>query len=319
MAVSIGYTLSSEEHRPEVLVKNARLAEEAGFGFLSISDHFHPWIDAQGQSGFVWAVLGAISQSTKKIPVMTGVTCPIMRIHPVILAQAAATTACLLEDRFIFGVGTGENLNEHVVGEGWPNINRRMEMLQEAVEIIREVWEGRVTDIPGAYFTVDQARIYSLPQTLPKITVSAMGTKSAQLAGEIGDGLVTTSPNKEVIDVFKESGGEGKPIYGQASVCYDVDEKKAMQTAAKYWPTSAISGQASQELPMPLHFEQLAKDVTPDKIGESMVCGANKKRHLEQIQQYIDAGFTHVYIHQVGPNQEEFIKFYAEEILPEFA
>lgn len=317
--VSIGYTLSAEEHPPQLLVENARKAEAAGFEFLSISDHFFPWVDSQGQSAFVWTVLGAIAQVTEKVPILTGVTCPIMRIHPVILAQAAATTAALYQGRFMFGVGTGENLNEHVVGMGWPNINTRLEMLREAVAIIRELWTGSLIDIQGSYFTVDQARIYSLPDSLPPILVSGMGPKAATLAGEIGDGLVSTSPQTEFVNEFAQAGGKGKPVYGQVTVCYDTDEQRAKETAAKIWPNSAISGQASQELPMPLHFEQLAKDVTPDKIAQSVVCGAEKEAHMNQIQQYVDAGFTHIYIHQIGPNQDAFMKFYQEEILPEFS
>lgn len=318
MAVSIGYTLSSEEQKPLEIVANAKRAEDAGFQFLSISDHFFPWTHTQGEAPFVWTSLGAISQATRDIPVMTGVTCPIMRIHPVILAQAAATAACLLEGRFMFGVGTGENLNEHVVGMGWPNINVRRQMMIEAVEIIRQLWTGKLIDLQGGYFTVDQARIFSLPEKLPPMLVSAIGPKTAVTAGEIGDGLVTTSPNAKVISNFKKSGGEGKPIYAQATVCYDPDEAKAKELAAKYWPTSAVGGQSSQELPMPLHFEQVAKDVTPEKIAKEIVCGPDKQKHIDQIKQFAEAGITHVYIHQVGPKQEEFFKFYEKEILPEF-
>jgi G6PDH family F420-dependent oxidoreductase len=316
--ISLGYTLSSEEHTARQLVENARRAEEIGFQFLSISDHFFPWVDAQGQSPFVWSVLGGISQVTKTIPVMTGVTCPIMRVHPVILAQATATVAALLENRFWFGVGTGENLNEHVTGSGWPNINTRLEMLQEAVTIIRQLWQGELVDFNGIYFHADQAKIYSLPQTLPPVYVSAMGTKAAEVAGQIGDGLITTSADKETMQIFDQTGGAGKPKYIQASVCYDSDEQRAKETAAKFWPNTAIDGQASQELPMPLHFEQLSKSVTPDQIAQQVVCGPDKAKHTEQIKKYAEAGFSHVYIHQIGPNQEEFFKFYQEQVLPEF-
>lgn len=315
---SLGYTLSAEELAPQLLVENARKAEEAGFDFLSISDHYFPWVDAQGQSPFVWSVLGAISGVTSEVSVMTGVTCPIMRIHPVILAQASATTATLFQGRFMFGVGTGENLNEHVVGLGWPNINTRLEMLREAVKLIRELWSGKLIDIQGAYFTADQARIYTLPDSPPPVLVAGTGSKSAELAGQIGDGLVSTAPQLDVVKEFADSGGEGKPVFGQVTVCYDTDEQRAKETAAEFWPNAAISGQASQELPMPLHFEQLSKDVTPDKMAEQVVCGPDKEAHKQQIQQYIDAGFTHIYIHQIGPNQDAFMQFYQKEIFPEF-
>lgn len=315
---SLGYTLSAEELAPQLLVENARKAEEAGFDFLSISDHYFPWVDAQGQSPFVWSVLGAISGVTSEVSVMTGVTCPTMRIHPVILAQASATTATLFQGRFMFGVGTGENLNEHVVGLGWPNINTRLEMLREAVKLIRELWSGKLIDIQGAYFTADQARIYTLPDSPPPVLVAGTGSKSAELAGQIGDGLVSTAPQLDVVKEFADSGGEGKPVFGQVTVCYDTDEQRAKETAAEFWPNAAISGQASQELPMPLHFEQLSKDVTPDKMAEQVVCGPDKEAHKQQIQQYIDAGFTHIYIHQIGPNQDAFMQFYQKEIFPEF-
>ncbi len=316
--VSIGYALSSEEQTPRQLIDNARLSEKAGFDFISISDHFHPWTNSQGQSPFIWTILGGIAEATEQIPIMTGVTAPIIRIHPVILAQATATTAALLEGRFLFGVGSGENLNEHVVGLGWPNIKIRHAMLRESIEIIRELWNGKLTNIHGSYYTVDQARIYTLPEQRPPIIISALGPKAARLAGEIGDGLVTTSPNKAVLDTFDQAGGKGKPKYIQVTVCYDTDEQRAKETAAKIWPNAVVSGQASQELPMPLHFEQLAKEATPDKISEMVVCGPDKQQHIEQIQQCINAGFSHVYIHQVGQNQAEFIKFYQEQIIPEF-
>ena len=314
--ISIGYTLSSEEHTPQDLITIAQHAEQAGFEFLSISDHFHPWVDAQGESAFVWSILGALSQATEKIPIMTGVTAPIMRIHPVILAQATATTAALLNGRFLFGVGTGENLNEHVVGLGWPNINTRLQMLEEAIGLIRELWKGTLTDIQGSYFTIDQARIYSLPQQPPPIIISATGPKSAMLAGQIGDALVTTGPQTKVIEAFQKAGGQSKPIYGQVTVCYDQSEQKAKQIAARNWPNTMVSGQASQELPMPIHFEQLTSSLTPDQIAEKVPCGPDPQKHLEQIQSYLQAGFTHIYIHQIGPNQKECMDFYQSQIIP---
>ena len=315
--VAIGYTLSSEEQAPVDLVKNAQKAEQIGFEFLSISDHYFPWVDAQGQSAFVWSVLGGISQVTKKIPVMTGVTCPILRIHPAILAQASATTAALFGNRFWFGVGTGENLNEHVIGMGWPNINMRLEMLEEAVAVMRELWTGKLVDLRGAYYSVDQARIYSLPAKPPPVLVSAMGPKAAELAAKIGDGLVTTTPDSKTIEMYKAKGGEGKPIYGQITVCFDEDEKKAAETATKYWPNTTISGQASQELPMPLHFEQLTQSVTPDKIAEQVPCGPKVEKYIEAINSYREAGFTHIYLHQIGPEQDKFLTFYQQTLQPE--
>src|SRR5436190_10571348 len=197
--MELGFSLSSEEHRSNPLVEQARRAEEAGFTFALISDHFHPWVDQQGQSPLVWGILGAISQVTEKLRLGTGVTCPIRRIHPVILAQAAATAASLMPGRFFLGVGTGENLNEHITGEHWPPIETRQLMLREAVQIIRRLWLGETTTIYGDYFTVENARIYTLPDELPPIYVAAAGPKSGELSGEIGDGLISTAPDKETV------------------------------------------------------------------------------------------------------------------------
>jgi coenzyme F420-dependent glucose-6-phosphate dehydrogenase len=314
--IQLGYALSSEEHDAQSLVNNAVKAEQAGFSFALISDHFHPWINTQGQSPFVWAVIGGISQKTKKLRLGTGVTCPIIRIHPAILAQAAATAGQLMEGRFFFGVGTGENLNEHVVGLGWPPIRVRQLMLKEAVQIIRLLWEGENTSFYGEYFTVEDARIYSLPDTLPDILVAASGPQSAILAGEIGDGYIGTSPQKEIVRQFTESPGIPKPTYGQITVCVAKSEKEALDLTMKWWPNSAIPGQFSQEARVPAYFQQMAKMVTPDHIKTQYVLGSDPQAHLKEIQKYADAGFDHIYIHQIGPNQDLFFKFYEKEILP---
>jgi G6PDH family F420-dependent oxidoreductase len=223
----IGYTLSSEEHGPQTLINNAALAEDAGFDFVGISDHFAPWTETQGHSSFVWTVLGGIAQATADIGVLVEVTCPIMRYHPAIVAQAAATSASLLEGRFSLGVGTGEYLNEHVVGEGWPHIDVRREMLAEAVDIIRKLWSGHYIDHYGEYFTVEQGKIYTLPDELPPIIVSGLGPKSIALAGQIGDGLVSLAPSPEFIKTFDDNGGRGKSKYAQINVCYASTREEA--------------------------------------------------------------------------------------------
>lgn len=315
----IGMALSSEEHGAPTLVKLAKKAEDSGFSFVSISDHFHPWIDSQGNSPFVWTVLGGISQVTKSIQVMTGVTSTIIRIHPVILAQAAATVAQLLPGRFLFGVGTGENLNEHIVGQGWPAIEVRRMMFEESIEVIRLLWEGGMKSFYGSFYTVEKARIYSLPPTLPPILISGLGKVSAAMAGKIGDGFVCTKPDKSLVKAFEKAGGKSKPKYGQITVCYASTEEEAKRIAFRYWPISAMGGEAHQELRIPAHFEQLAQAATPDMVAKQIVCGPEKHRHVDAIQQMIDAGFDHVYIHQVGPDQESFLKFYEKNILPEFA
>ncbi len=317
--VRIGYALSSEEHRPTDLVRHARLAEEAGFTYALISDHFHPWVAAQGQSAFVWSVLGGIAEATTTLEIGTGVTCPTIRIHPAIIAQAAATTAAMMPGRFFLGVGTGENLNEHVLGDRWPDWDVRVRMLVESVEVIRELWKGEVTSFEGEFFDVENARIYTLPDKPIPIHIAASGPKMAGIAGKIGDGLIATGPERELISAFEKGRRAKRPLFGQVTVCWGRDEKAARKTAHRMWPTAAIPGESGQELPNPKHFEQLAEIVTEDMIAERIVCGPDIDRHVEAIEKYVDAGFDHVYVHQVGPDQEGFLKAYAKDVLPRFS
>ena len=317
--VQIGYTLSSEEFRPNELVELAVQAEEVGFDFASISDHFHPWMDSQGQSPFVWSTLGGIAARTSRMPIMTGVTPLSLHYHPTIVAQAVATIADMMPGRFCFGIGTGEALNEHITGEVWPPVTIRQEMMQESLEIIRELWKGEYTTVEGAYYTVHNARLYTLPEKLPPVIVSATGPETARIAGEIGDALVSTAPNKEVVKAFKESGGEGKPIYGQLTICYGEDEEAAKQTALDIWGYTVLGGQASQELSLPKHYQEAIKSfATPDLVAESVTCGPDAAKYHEKIQEYIDAGFDHIYIHQVGQDQQGFFDFAKREILPKY-
>jgi G6PDH family F420-dependent oxidoreductase len=316
--VELGYALSSEEHRPLDLVRNAVQAEEAGFTFALVSDHFHPWIDRQGQSPFVWSVLGGIGLATERLVVGTGVTCPTMRIHPAIVAQAAATAASMLPGRFFLGVGTGENLNEHVLGLRWPATMVRRQMLEEAVEVMRDLWRGELTSHHGRHYTVENARIYTLPQEPIDVMVAAGGTAAAELAGRIGDGLIGTSPDEEAVDAFDGAGGEGKPKYAQVTVCWAEREEDARRTALEWWPNAALEGPLNQELALPSYFEAASAMVAEDDIAKAIVCGPDPEAHAKQIDAYVDAGFTHVYVHQVGPDQEGFLRFYASEMLPRY-
>jgi coenzyme F420-dependent glucose-6-phosphate dehydrogenase len=317
-----GYALSSEEHRPLDLVRYARRAEEVGFDFAFLSDHFHPWLDRQGQSPFAWSVLGGIATSTDRLTVGTGVTALSLRIHPAILAQAAATIGDMLPGRFWFGVGTGENLNEHVTGEPWPEHSQRAAMLEEAVEIIRRLWTGELVDHRGDFYDVVRARIYTLPEQLPPILVAASGPESAEVAGRIGDGLISTAPKEEIVDAYRGArGGSGdtnrsRPIVGQVTVCWADDEASARRIAREWWPTAALPGDNSQELPLPSSFEALAAIVTEDQVAERVACGPDPEVHLAKIQLFLDAGFDHVYLHQVGPDQEGFFRFAEQELLP---
>ncbi len=310
----IGVFLSSEEHGPGSLVSQATLAERAGFRSVFISDHFHPWIDRQGESPFVWSVIGAISATTD-LKVTTGVTCPTSRIHPAILAQAAATAQLLLDGRFVFGVGSGEALNEHILGARWPSVATRLEMLEEAVGVIRELWAGGVVRHDGRHYCVDNARIYSLPDTTPPIAVSAFGPESLAVAARIGDGFITTDPDADMVRSYRRQGGAG-PTIGVLKVCWDSDEARARKLVHDLWPTEALPGQLSQELPMPAHFEQAAAIVTEDMVAEMVSCGPDPERHVAAVRQFLDAGFDEVYVNQIGTDWPGFLDFYRREMQP---
>ena len=314
----IGYAISSEEHAPRDILHHARRAEEAGFPFALISDHFHPWVDRQGHSPFVWSVLGGIAHATERLRIGTGVTCPMIRIHPAIIAHATATIAAMMPGRFFLGVGTGENLNEHILGDRWPPHDVRSEMLEEAVAVIRLLWQGGEQTHRGRHYTVENARLYTLPEEPPPIMVAGSGPRAARLAGRIGDGLINTAPDAEVRETFERAGGAGKPRYAQMTVCWAADEAQARRTAFEIWPNGGLKGELSQELPTPAHFEQAAKLVTEEMVAEEVVCGPDPERHIAKIQAYVDAGYDHIYVHQVGPDQEGFFRFYEREILPRF-
>jgi G6PDH family F420-dependent oxidoreductase len=313
--VELGYAISSEEHWPNDIVTHAKRAEEVGFTFSLISDHFHPWVDAQGHSPFVWSVIGGISQATDSLKLGTGVTCPTIRIHPAIIAQAAATSAAMMPGRFFLGVGTGEALNEHVTGERWPSADERRDMLEEAIDLMRTLWKGGFQSYKGLYYQAEDARIYTLPKEPIQVMVAAAGPKAAELAGRVGDGLICTSPDAELVKAFEAAGGAGKPRYGQFTCCWANTVEEATQTALKIWPNGAIPGELGQELPLPRHFEQAAQLVDEQAIAKSMVLGPDPKPYLDKIKEWADTGVDHVYIHQVGPDQEGFFTFAKEHLL----
>lgn len=318
--VSLGYALLSEEHDPDTLIENARLAEEAGFAFAVVSDHYHPWTPTQGQSPFVWAVLGALAKQTERMTLGTGVTCPTIRMHPAIVAQAAATVACMAPDRFFLGVGTGERLNEHVLGDPWPSPPVRREMLDEAVEVIRELWTGEMVNHQGAYYTVERARIYTLPQTPPPVLVAAGGEAIGSLAGEIGDGLISTSPNADLVRQFDEAGNgrARRPRIGMTHCCWAESEEEGLQTMARQWPNAALGGQLGQEIGVPEDFAAAAQHISADTFRGHLACGPDPQPYVDLIRSYVDAGFDHVFIHQVGHQQAGFIDFFRREVMPQF-
>ena len=312
----LGFAISSEDHEPRELVRQAALAERAGFTFCLISDHYHPWTDAQGHSPFVWSTLGGIAQATERIRVGTGVTCPMIRIHPAIVAQAAATVACLMPGRFFLGVGSGENLNEHILGDRWPLPDERLDMLEEAVRVMRLLWQGGEQTYRGRHYTVDHARVYDLPEKGVDVYVAATAPNAAELAGSIGDGFISTAPEKEYVERFESAGGKGKEKLGMMHCAYDSDAKKGLERATKLWPNLALKGPLGQELATPSDFEEAAAMVDEDDVAETTPSGPDPDPYLKQIEKYADAGFTHVYIHQIGDNQDEFAEFAAKELMP---
>jgi G6PDH family F420-dependent oxidoreductase len=312
-----GYALSSEEHSPARLVENARKAEEAGFEFAMISDHFHPWVDAQGESPFVWSVIGAIAQATDRIRLGTGVTCPTIRIHPAIVAHAAATSAALMPGRFFLGVGSGENLNEHILGDHWPAPDERLELLEEAIEVMRLLWQGGYQTHRGKHYVVENARLYTLPEEPVQVAVAAAKEQAAELAGRVGDAFVNTSPEREPIEQFERAGGKGKPKYGQVTVCWAQSEDEAAQTVRDVWPTAALGGDLSYELPLPRHFEQATENVEPGDFEGKLPLGPDPAKYLEQIGELVKVGYTHVYLHQIGRDQDGFFRFWQERLEPE--
>ena len=314
--VEYGLTLSSEEHSPERLVEIAVGAEKVGFDFVSISDHFHPWISEQGHSPFVWSVLGAISSATDSIGVAVGVTCPTVRIHPAINAHAVATTARLLEGRFTWGVGSGENLNEHILGDGWPPADIRLEMLDEAIEVMRRLWTGESVTFRGEHYWVEDARIFDLPENLPPVIVSAFGDNAAKLAAEKGDGLWITGIRNDVIDTFRDNGGSG-PIYSQLSLCWDPDRKAALDRATRLWPNTALPGQLAQDLRTVQHFEEAVKLIDSEQMEQAeLPLGPDPEPILDSIQKAAKAGIDHIYLHQIGDPLDGFLEFWEKEIRP---
>ena len=316
---SYGFTLSSEEQAPNDLVAHATRAEELEFDFVSISDHYHPWTTSQGHSPFVWSVLGAIAQATERVDVGVGVTCPIVRIHPAVIAQATATTSLLFEGRFFWGVGTGEALNEHIVGVRWPRPEVRLEMLEEAVQIVRELWKGETVDCRGRYYEVDNARVFDPPEAGIPVIVSGFGPASAELAGRIGDGYWGTSPEKELLDAFEKAGGTG-PRYAQLALCWGDDEETAKKTVREIWPNAGVSGQLSQDLPTWTHFEQATEPLTVEQVTSSIPCGPDITGDvLDSVRKYLDAGYDHLYFHQIGHDQDGFFRFWESELRSELA
>ena len=313
----IGYTMMCEQAGPKQLVRDVVLAEEAGFDFAVISDHYFPWLDSQGHAPYAWSVLGAAAQATDHIPLMTYVTCPIRRYHPAVVAQKAATMQLLSDGRFTLGLGAGENLNEHIVGGGWPIAATRHEMLEEAVEIIRTLWTGDTLTLRGKYYDVEEAEIWDLPETNPPIGIAVSGRSSCRLAGRHADIMIAVEPRAELGQMFDEAGGSNKPRVGQIALSYDPDRNLAVQRAMHQFRWFTGGWRVNAELPVPASFDQASRTVREADISEKMPCGPDLEKHVAGIRQFELAGFTHVALIQVGADtQEQFMAWAATKLLP---
>lgn len=311
-----GYKLSAEGFGPHELVRQAKLAEASGFDFVEISDHYHPWLDSQGHSPFAWTVLGAIAASTESVGLATGVTCPTVRYHPAIIAQAAATLAIISDGRFTLGVGSGERLNEHVVGRGFPAVADRQAMLREALEIIRLLWQGGYQSYRGEYLDLEDARVFDLPDELPVIAVAAGGTDAAELAADLGDGMFGTEPKPELVQAYRDAGGNG-PRYGEVGLAWAEDEATAVKAAFESSRWSLTGWKVMSELPNPVNFEASARFVREEDVAAQMPCGPDAAAHLEAIREYERVGYDHVVLANNGPDPDGFMDFFARELKPQ--
>jgi G6PDH family F420-dependent oxidoreductase len=313
-----GYTMMTEQSPPDQLVRDLQMAEEAGFGFSVISDHYQPWLESQGHSGYCWSILGAAAQATERIGLMTYVTCPILRYHPAVVAQKAATMQILSGNRFRLGLGAGENLNEHVVGQRWPAVGARHEMLDEAVEVIRALFEEDGTvNYRGSYFDVEQAQLWDRPSQQVPIGIAVSGPDSCRLAGRHADIMVAVEPEAELVQMFNEAGGQGKPIVGQIALAYDPDRETAVQRAHDQFRWFGLGWKVNADLPNPESFEGATQFVTPEQVGEALSCGPDLEEHVEAIRPFVEAGFSEVALVQIGAEeQESFIRWAQSELLP---
>lgn len=314
--VAIGYTMMCEQRTPKDLVADVARAEQAGFEFAVISDHYHPWVEAQGHSPYAWSILGAAAQATEHIPLMTYVTCPIVRYHPAVVAQKAATIALLSDGRFRLGLGAGERLNEHVVGEEFPPVDLRHETLEEAVEIIRRLFAGGYVTYRGAHFDVESARLFDLPPTPVEIGIAVSGRSSCDLAGRLGDLLIATEPKPDLIRMFGEAGGSGKPAVGQIPVCWGPDKAACASLAHEQFGWSLGGWKLQAELPNIVNFEAFSDVVTDEQVAEKIPCGPDLDQIVQGVKQFADAGFTEVALVQIGPAQAEFCAMYERELAP---
>lgn len=312
--MEIGYKLAAEAFGPEELIRQAVAAEAAGFDFVEMSDHFHPWLESQGHSPFAWTVLGAVAARTDHVGLATGVTCPTLRYHPAVVAQAAATLALVSDGRFVLGVGSGERLNEHVVGGDFPDSVRvRHEMLREALHIIRLLWKGGYRTYEGKHLGCDDARIFDLPPRPPLVAVAASGRQSAHIAAELGDGVFATEDKPEIMRHYREAGGKG-PGYAEVPVAWAPREEEGARAALETTRWALTGWKVMSELPNPVNFEAATASVRLEDVAEAFACGPDPRRHLEAAQRYADAGFDRLVLMNAGPDPDGFFDFFRREL-----
>src|SRR5689334_1619557 len=318
MMTRFGYTMMCEQAPPDQLVRDLQTAEAAGFDFSVISDHYQPWLDEQGHSGYAWSILGAAAQATEKIGLMTYVTCPTLRYHPAVVAQKAATMQILSGNRFRLGLGSGENLNEHVVGQRWPAVGVRHEMLSEAVDIIAGLFEGDgAVNYRGRHFDVEQAKLWDLPDERVPIGVAVSGPDSCQLAGRKADLMIAVEPEAELGELFDRAGGGGKSRVGQVAIAYDADKDAAIERAHDQFRWFGLGWKVNADLPNPDSFESATQFVSPDQVADALSCGPDVDAHVEAVKEFVDAGFDEVAIVQIGGEQQDAFMAWAEkELLP---
>ena len=312
-----GYTIMGEQASPQQLVRDAVRAEAAGFDFLAASDHYNPWLAEQGHSPYTWSVLGAVAQATETIDLMTYVTCPIVRYHPAVVAQKAATVALLSEGRFTLGLGAGERLNEHVVGADWPAVDVRHAMLDEALQIIRPLLDGETVTFRGDHLDAEGARLWDVPGDGVPIGVAVSGPESCRLAGEHADVMIAVEPKGELGEQFDAAGGAGKPHIGQTGVSYDPDERAARKRALEQFRWFSGGWKVMSELPSVDSFDAATSTVTEDDIAQQIPCGPDVDRHVEAVSAFLDAGFTDVAVVQIGgDHQDAFLDWAETDLLP---
>ncbi len=315
---SFGYTMMTEQSRPDQLVADVVAAESAGFDFSVCSDHFQPWLAAQGHAGYAWSILGAAAQATERIGLMTYVTCPTIRYHPAVVAQKAATLQILSGNRFRLGLGSGENLNEHVVGQRWPAVGVRLEMLAEALQIIGRLFDGEASvNFRGRHFDVEQAKLWDLPDVRVPIGIAVSGRQSCELAGKHADLMIAVEPKPELGEMFDAAGGAGKPRVGQIAVAYDADRDAAVARAHEQFRWFGLGWKVNSDLPNPDSFDGATAFVTPDQVAEQLPCGPDVDEHVEKIKPFLDAGFDEIALVQIGAeSQAQFIAWAQRELLP---